>query len=196
MSERNRLSIMPVEDGDRKGQSMPRRSTGQSLVEMALIAPILFALLFAIVDLGYYIWGYSTLFSAARAGAEAASQLPPYQSRLALRAQGDPGWLDDPCVNRILEVTNDSTGFFPVDVNQVTILYPNSADPNPRRLGGVIEVQIDYVIEPLTPLVSFINTMLGDNGTMRIKVTAQRTIESLGNNPNFANGIACTEPTP
>jgi hypothetical protein len=175
---------------------MPRRSTGQSLVEMALIAPILFALLFAIVDLGYYIWGYSTLFSAARAGAEAASQLPPYQSRLALRAQGDPGWLNDPCVQRILEVTNDSTGFFPVDVNQVTILYPNSADPNPRRLGGVIEVQIDYVIEPLTPLVSFINTMLGDNGTMRIKVTAQRTIESLGNNPNFANGIACTEPTP
>ncbi len=183
---------------------MPRRSTGQSLVEMALIAPILFALLFAIIDLGYYIWGYSTLFSAARAGAEVASQLPPYPSRLALRANNlldedeanDLDWLKDPCVQRILEVTNDSTGFFPVDVDQVTILYPNSADPNPRRLGSVIEVQIDYVIEPLTPLVSFINTMLGDNGTMRIKVTAQRTIESLGNNPNFANGIACTEPEP
>lgn len=175
---------------------MSRRSTGQSLVEMALIAPILLAFLFAIVDLGYYIWGYSTLFSAARAGAEVASQLPPYPSRLALRGQGDARWANDPCVQRILEVTNDSTGFFPVNASQVTILYPNTLDPNPRRLGGTIEVQIDYVIEPLTPLVSFINTMLGDNGTMRIRVTAQRTIESLGNNPNFANGIACTEPQP
>ncbi|MCS6842280.1 MAG: pilus assembly protein [Roseiflexus sp.] len=176
---------------------MPRRSRGQSLVEMALIAPILFAFLFAIIDLGYYIWGYSTLFSAARAGAEVASQLPPYPSRLELRSRGDPRWAEDPCVQRILEVTNDSTGFFPVNAGQITIRYPNAAsDPNPRRLGGTIEVQIDYVIEPLTPLVSFINTMLGDNGTMRIRVTAQRTIESLGNNPNFANGIACTEPQP
>ncbi|NWG20668.1 MAG: pilus assembly protein [Chloroflexi bacterium] len=172
---------------------MPRRSTGQSLVEMALIAPLLFALLFAIVDLGYYIWGYSTLFSAARAGAEVASNLPPYPSRLALRGAGDPRWMDDPCVARILEVTDDPTGSFPVEASQVTISYPTGST-NPRRLGGTIEVQIDYTIEPLTPLVSFINTTLGNQGIMTIRATAQRTIESLGNNPTYENGIACTEP--
>lgn len=172
---------------------MSRRSSGQSLVEMALIAPILFALLFAIIDFGYYIWGYSTLFNAARTGAEVASNLPPYQSRLALRGEGDPRWLDDPCVARIIEVTDDPSGFFPVDPGQVTILYP-SADPNPRRIGGAIEVQIDYAIEPLTPLVGFFNTTIGNQGVLTVRATAQRTIESLGNNPTYENGIACSEP--
>lgn len=52
------------------GQRMPIR--GQSLVEMALIAPFLVMTLLMIIDCGRAAYTYSTLAGAARSGARAA----------------------------------------------------------------------------------------------------------------------------
>lgn len=49
-----------------------RHSHGQSMVEMALIAPVLLLLLMAMVDFGRAAWIYATLSGAARDGARAA----------------------------------------------------------------------------------------------------------------------------
>ena len=61
---------------------MRRRLRGQSLVEMALILPLLLMVLFGIIDIGYYIYGYATIYFAARNGTEVAAELPPYPNKL------------------------------------------------------------------------------------------------------------------
>lgn len=166
---------------------MQRRTRGQSIVEMALILPLLLMILFGIIDLSYYIYGYSTIYQAARNGSEAAAQLPPFQSRL----DAEPAVrLQDDCISKILaEVQKGAPMFSGLgDVNNVQISYPGSGG---RALGQPISVAVTYNIEPLTPLFRFV--MFGNNGRMTVRTTAQRSIESMGNNPTYANGIACQE---
>jgi Flp pilus assembly protein TadG len=43
-----------------------KRESGQDLVEFALIAPFLFAVLFGIIEFGVAIWRYNTLANTAR----------------------------------------------------------------------------------------------------------------------------------
>jgi Flp pilus assembly protein TadG len=50
-----------------------RRSRGQALVEVALVAPLFFALLFGLIDLGRVIWAIDSVGAAAREGARYAS---------------------------------------------------------------------------------------------------------------------------
>jgi TadE-like protein len=49
-----------------------RRSTGQALVEFAIVAPVFFLLLFAIIEAGRFILYYETLNNATREGARYA----------------------------------------------------------------------------------------------------------------------------
>jgi hypothetical protein len=156
---------------------MRQKTKGQSLVEMALILPVLLMIIFGIVDLGYYVYGYATIYQAARNGSEKASQVPPTMANVGNTA--------NPCTNAVLVETAKGAVLFPDVKNYVQISYPN----NLRELGEPIQVGIVYTIEPLTPLFNFVP--LGNRGVMTVRVTARRTIESLGNNPNYENGLAC-----
>ena len=49
-----------------------KRDEGQDLVEFALVAPLLFLLLFGIMEFGVAVWRYNTVANAAREGARAA----------------------------------------------------------------------------------------------------------------------------
>lgn len=49
------------------------RSRGQALVEVALVAPLFFMLLFGLIDLGRVIWAIDSVGAAAREGARWAS---------------------------------------------------------------------------------------------------------------------------
>jgi Flp pilus assembly protein TadG len=49
------------------------RSRGQALVEVALVAPLFFALIFGLIDLGRVIWAIDSVGAAAREGARYAS---------------------------------------------------------------------------------------------------------------------------
>jgi Flp pilus assembly protein TadG len=51
---------------------MRRRQGGQSLVEFALVAPLFFLILFAIIEAGRFIYYYETLSNATREGARYA----------------------------------------------------------------------------------------------------------------------------
>ncbi len=53
-------------------RARPVRSRGVSIVEMALVLPILLMLSFGIVDYGYYFYVKSTIQGAAQSGARAA----------------------------------------------------------------------------------------------------------------------------
>jgi hypothetical protein len=134
--------------------------------------------IFGIVDLGYYVYGYATIYQAARNGSEKASQVPPTTANL-----GNPS---DPCTNAVLVATAQGAVLFPDIKNTVQISYPSG---NLREIGEPVQVGIVYDIEPLTPLFNLVP--LGNRGVMTVRVTARRTIESLGNNPNYENGLAC-----
>ena len=158
---------------------MRRRSTGQSLVEMALMLPLLLLIIFGIVDLGYYVYSYSTIYQAARNGTEKASNLGPFKIPAA----------DDDCMQAIKDATAQGAVLFPNITNSVTVSYPTGQ----RALGQPIEVRIDYTIQPLTPLFRFV--AFGNQGAMQIRISARRSLENMGFGPpsdEHPNGLVCT----
>jgi Flp pilus assembly protein TadG len=50
-----------------------RRSAGQALAEVALVAPLFFLMVFGIIDIGRVVWANDAAASAAREGARYAS---------------------------------------------------------------------------------------------------------------------------
>jgi Flp pilus assembly protein TadG len=62
-----------------------KRSRGQSLVEMAIVAPILIVVLAAIIDMGRAIDVFISITNAAREGARYGSLHPTDPSTIALR---------------------------------------------------------------------------------------------------------------
>lgn len=165
------------------------------MVEMALLLPFLVLVLFGIIDLGYYIFGYATIYQAARNGAEKAAELPPYPRFVSPLRPGSPD-ATETCVSNILQATQAYAGQFPDmtdgsnPANQITINYPVSDANGPlRALGQPIEVSIVYQLRPLTPLWRFVT--FGTSGTMTIRTTARRSIEALGDNPTAVNLVAC-----
>jgi Flp pilus assembly protein TadG len=168
---------------------MRRKTRGQSIVEMAMVLPFLLFLAFAIIDMGWYVYGYGTIYNAARRGAEKASQLPPQKNKLA-----DP---TDECAGAVFKAVQDNASMFTGlgTPAYVTIVYPNNG---PRKLGEKIQVRVNnFQLYPLTPLMTLGKAFgfgsVDGNGdaVMTISTVSERTIESLGQNPNFPNGMAC-----
>jgi TadE-like protein len=164
-----------------------KHANGQSMVEMALILPFLLFIVFGILDMGWYIFGYATIYQAARNGAEKAAEIPPYLNKVSPTLNRS-----DLCVATIITATLDGTpNFFFSDLasatsgNIYTISYPSGQ----RALGQPIEIAISYQLRPLTPLWRLVT--FGNQGTMTVGTTTRRSIESLGDNPNSPNGIAC-----
>lgn len=162
-----------------------KRSEGQSLVEMALMLPLLLLILFGIIDMGYYVYSYGTIYQAARNGTEKAAELPPYPNKVSPSLN-----TADDCVNAIIQATQNGALILQSGGqslgNSMQISYPNN---NIRALGQPIQVEITYNIQPLTPLFRFVS--IGSQGVMTVHVQARRSIESLGDNPNYTNGVAC-----
>ncbi len=197
---------------------MQHKQHGQSLVEMALLLPLFLVLIFGIIDLGYIVYSYATLYQATREAAEVASVAPPYPSRV--RPATDTQELSDPCVAAIVEATRRYQTLLPNIEEKVRINYPDYRvyrpnDPIPadysvgdpvrledrRNLGYPIEVTIEnYEIRPLTPLWDLLplirittNMTDTDEVVFRISTTARRTITSLGRDPSAPQLIACQE---
>jgi hypothetical protein len=180
-----------------------RRQSGQSIVEMAFILPLLLIILFGIMEFGYVIFAYSTVSQAARNGAEAAAQLPPYEGWLNYRTAppGDsdyPGWRGDPCVNAVLLAIESDTTLFSGEYNDgrdivdyVSIRYPNGGATRNLNVRGPIEVTINYPVRGITPLFQLLGF---NNGSLiNLRVTQRRSLENLGNDPTKPKGVACAE---
>lgn len=180
------------------------RSQGQSLVEMALIAPLLFTILFAIVDAGFWMYGYGTIYNAARRASEQASLTPPFPSQVSSFN------LDDGCMRLVVSRAADNAQFFagdgatydfrnsggfniryPARRAEIDGVYQNLTENHPklRYVGGQIEVTIIARADFLTP----ISQLLGLGKTFTISATSRRTIENLGIDPVTENNILCTD---
>ena len=161
------------------------RRSGQSMVEMALLLPFLLLLIFGIIDLGWYIYGYATVYQAARNGTQKASELPPTLAKVVPTLDRN-----DICVTNVLSATQSGAIFFP---DLTTGANPNAtiaiSYPSGRALGQPVQIDITYPLKPLTPLWRFVT--FGTQGTMTVRTTARRSIESLGENPTVVNYVAC-----
>lgn len=163
-----------------------KRTKGQSMVEMALLLPFIVMIIFGIIDMGWYIFGYATVYQAARNGAEKAAEIPPFPNRV------NPLDRTDNCVATILDATRAGTPeVMFTDIasgnngNTFALSYPSGK----RQLGEPIQIDMVYNIQPLTPFWRFIT--FGSQGTMRVKMATRRSIESMGDNPNSPNQFAC-----
>lgn len=164
-----------------------QRARGQSLVEMALLLPLLLLLIFGIIDFGWYVYAYSSVYQAARNGSEVAAQLPPYEATLA----SPTAQADDPCYQTVLNEAQRQMAMFSL-VNGVTISYPDNSLSVKRDVGNPVQVSISYSLELLTPLAKLIQ--IGNNGRVTITSTSVRSIEALGYAPiseTNPNGIIC-----
>ena len=163
-----------------------KRKPGQSMVEMALLLPLIVMIIFGIIDMGWYIFGYATVYQAARNGAEKAAEIPPYPTKVS------PLDRTDLCVQTILTATREGTPevMFTdlasgANGNTFALSYPSGE----RKLGEPIQIDLVYNIRPLTPFWRFIT--FGTQGTMRVQMATRRSIESMGDNPNSPNLVAC-----
>lgn len=108
-----------------------KEKKGQTLVEMAIVLPILVALIFGMTDFARVLNGYLTTTEASREGARVA----------ALSGNDDAV---------VLAVNNAAPNLDPTRLTVTTL-------PATRIRGDAVTVTVTYNIDIITPLV---NTML------------------------------------
>lgn len=168
------MSISAIVDRIRRQRR--RRTRGQSLVELALILPVLMLLVAATIDLGRIFYSQITITNAAREGAMEASRNPTsFQANAACNT----------ATNRIMcRVINESKGSFvtvvPADVS--VSCSPACA----TGMGNMATVRVAGRFTLLTPLLSVF--MGGTTVNMAATASAQIITEPT-------SGVAST-PTP
>jgi len=115
-----------------------KKNRGQSLIEFALIIPILLGIILITIDLGRAVYYYSVLYNAAREGARYGIIYPSDTSGI------------------ITTTRNYAIGMNPGDVAVTPqIIIPNASDPSIKY----ITVSVAYTFNAVTPLVgTFIGT--------------------------------------
>ena len=134
-------------------RSARRRDGGQSLVEFALMAPILVILVFGIVDLSRAFQSYVTLQEAARSAAR-------YAVTGRIDCTGPAIQNRDTCIrNEATEHTKNLDSHSTVVTAYRSWHYPNYADPPVQGNAGnqcdAVEVELTYDFHPMTPLFNF-----------------------------------------
>ncbi|RRR65806.1 MAG: pilus assembly protein [Candidatus Viridilinea halotolerans] len=176
-----------------------QKKQGQSLVEMALVLPILLVVMFGIIEFGWLVFAYSTLSQSVRNGAEVAAQLPPYEEWMDLaispnRPEDYPGIDRDDCYNAVLQAMRSQLTIIGDGANNqtdigsaVTISYPFGGDTRNLDDRGPIEISVAYPVNGITPLFALVG--MEEGVTMR--VTQRRSLENLGRDPTRPQGVAC-----
>jgi len=136
-----------------------RSEAAQALVEFALVAPIFFLLLFALIDFGRYVYYVQILNNAAREGARyaivhGANGLPSSGPPAPGTASSDPSG-----ANVVSTVKNYLTGV----IGQSTALTVNVCWQPANGVGGAcsgdnsrstpVQVTVDYQFRSVIPIV-------------------------------------------
>lgn len=129
-------------------EDMRSSRSGQSLVEFALLLPILALMLWTIFDLGRVVYYYSQVYNAAREGARCAIVIVP----------GYP----HPCN---IEDTAKHLGAA-MDINVSAPTYTDET----------ITVTVTYIYKPVSPVLELLLNLTGDDAelTLTSKATMQK----------------------
>ncbi len=135
---------------------------GQSIVEMALMTPVLLLIVAGIVESGRAFLAYLQLANAAREGARAGSFLPTDSPVINLVARQElPDWISTDIVS--VDVTCAAEGD---EFDECVTTYN-------AKSGDQIKVEIRYNYEPLMPIgnfaASFTNLTMITSAIMRVQ---------------------------
>ncbi|HLA17261.1 MAG TPA: TadE/TadG family type IV pilus assembly protein [Candidatus Limnocylindrales bacterium] len=128
-----------------KRRSSARSGWGQALVEFAIVAPIFFLILFAMIDFGRYVYYVQILNNAAREGTRYAI----VHGALSLAPTGPP---DDPSGAAVKDVVrNYAIGVVGIEdpsvLDIVVTWNPDNSRDNP------VTVEVTYEFRPVIPVV-------------------------------------------
>lgn len=137
---------------------------GQSLVEFALVLPVLLLLFMGILDFGRAVFAYNSLSNAAREGARVAIVDQTVVVGVPVGAT---------------EAANQATGLGldASDVNdvQVSYLLPDlSGACTSRALGCVAEVTVNYEYNAITPIIGNFIGPIDLSATTRLPIEFTR----------------------
>jgi PKD repeat protein len=145
--------------------SRPKRasSRGQSLVELALIAPVFLILLMTAIDLGRLLYSQITITNAAKEAVLVASQGGTWQANAACSD-----------TNTVMcgALTEAQEGFVLVDQTRVT-LTPATCDPKATYPAGgppTVAVEVTSPFNLLTPIVG---SIVGSNIVLHYTAEAE-----------------------
>lgn len=116
---------------------------GQSLVELALIVPLMILIVLGIVELSYYIYTYSALENATRRASEWAFKSPP---STMTPADDDT---TDKCAVLIKQAAMESVALYTLKPSDIEVTFPGA---KLREVGTPIEVHVTYSTTWFTPL--------------------------------------------
>jgi Flp pilus assembly protein TadG len=136
--------------------SLARENRGQSVVEFALVFPLLLVLLIGITEFGRAWMTMNVLTSAAREGARLAVVTAPDQAAVAARAT---------------EVCN-AAGITP---SNITCVGPDSADPT-RRVTVTVEMDFNFIVQNILGLLDADGLV---TGTIPLRATSVMRHESV-----------------
>lgn len=180
------------------------RRRGQTLVEFALVLPLLLLTVLGVIEFGRLFYGVNTLQNAARYTADFASKAPPHlgdavpddpegrhYARPDLPDCGPDG--PEPCyvANIRAAARRYAVLFSPSDPSIQIFFVPVNGEAT-NKVGGIVEVTIDYAIPPITPVLRD----LAPAG-VPVHVGARRTIVNLDFPYEMVTPLAGTpSPTP
>ncbi|MFC1997437.1 TadE/TadG family type IV pilus assembly protein [Chloroflexota bacterium] len=130
------------------------KSSGQSLVELALTLPMLLLLVIGVFDLGRGIYYYSAIHNAAREGARYGSVNRCDKEGIKVRAREMAIGLD-------------------IEIEDEDISLHHVPETDPPQLD-FIKVTVRYPFEIVTPLVG---AFFGDSGAITLMSEARQVIE-------------------
>ncbi len=152
-----------------RGRDRNRRRRGQTLVEFALVLPIFLFILFALIDVGRYVYLNSTLSQAAREGARVASVEAGWmgKSDASCGAAAGPVCPANLSALRTDILAGANRMMQPFATIPLTDLYTSCDDataPNPvttqtcadNQTLSLASVRVVSTYRPLTPLISSI----------------------------------------
>ncbi|HEX8834732.1 MAG TPA: TadE family protein [Abditibacteriaceae bacterium] len=122
----------------------PSRKRGQAIVEMALVLPVLIALIIGIMEFGWMVKNSMQINNAAREGARMASignNTLVVATNIRARTQGIP-------VTVTQEYSMDNVTFKPLT---------NAGDANAAPPGALVRVTVNAQSRPLTGFIPYLN---------------------------------------
>jgi Flp pilus assembly protein TadG len=156
------------------GPRSPKPERGQSLVEVALLTPLLLALSIGLIELGRYAYISILVGNAARAGAAYASQSLPQSV--------DTGGIQTAADN---DFQNNGQSTASLTVTSKTVCACDNGgklSPDPPTTG--------YCDPPPTGTNSSAGTCSPGNWVVMVSVTASGTFNSLFKYPGIPSSIA------
>lgn len=151
-----------------------RAERGASLVEFAIIAPLLLILLFGIIDTSRAIFAYTTVWSAAREGARAATTVESYFDCAAIADAVRAKVVTVPTSDLTITVEyTDPGGTVVADCETADATYP---DPSAAVVlsGSFVTVEVEADFNAIAPLVDiFLDGLALDSAQTRAIFVAE-----------------------